>query len=275
MKIFILVGFITAQVFCLNVFDAVGAVTTATGGSGRGAVEPVDGVLLNPAIISDLPMKNFSVNYSLDQQAISISDNGKDAYFPAAFVFQRLTTDTIDTKQLGISVATYRWHRLVVGANFSVIDYLDHTVPGFEHVYHQPAADLGSSLAVTDNFGMGLVFNKIASNKVDLAENLQTQKTTALGISYIFQGFARFRFDVESAPENKTDRLVYMAGMENFINDWIVIRTGYQNNNVLNKNFISAGVGFAGPQFGLHYAYISNPADKTEDKHLIDLGIPF
>ena len=275
MKIFFVSLFAAIQFFSCNSFAAVGAVTTATGGSGRGAIEPVDGVLLNPAVISDLPNKNFSVNYSLDQWALTISDNGKEAYFPAALVFENSKTDTIDTKQLGVSVASYRWKKFVIGANFSVIDYLDHTVAGFEQVYHQPAADLGGTLAISNDFGIGLVFNKVASNKVDLAENLQTQKTSAIGLSYIYQNFVRFRFDVESAPDYKTDRLVYMAGMENFINDWVVVRMGYQNNNVLNKNYISAGVGFTGPQFGLHYAYISNAADKTEDKHLFDLGIPF
>jgi hypothetical protein len=66
-----------------------------------------------------------------------------------------------------------------------------------------------------------------------------------------------------------------MGGLENYINDYVVFRLGYQNNQVTAKDYISAGLGFTGPQFGLHYAYISNTADKTEDKHLIDLGIPF
>jgi hypothetical protein len=55
----------------------------------------------------------------------------------------------------------------------------------------------------------------------------------------------------------------------------VVFRLGYQNNQITAKDYISAGLGFSGPQFGLHYAYISNTADKSEDKHLIDLGIPF
>ena len=90
-----------------------------------------------------------------------------------------------------------------------------------------------------------------------------------------FPQIARFRFDIESAPENKTNRLVYMSGIETYMNDWMIFRFGYQNNNVVSKNYITAGAGFAGPQFGLHYAYVSNVADKKEDKHSIDLGIPF
>ena len=271
----IIVFFAVAQLFGIQAFATIGAVTTATGGSGRGAVEPVDGVLINPAIITDFPDKNFSVNYSLDQWAVSISDNGKEAFFPAAFVFVNSKTDTIDTQQLGLTLATFRMKKFVIGTNLSMLDYTDHSFPLLEKRYKQAAADIGSTYAVSNNLGIGLVLKKIASNKIDLIEAEQAQQTAALGISYIFQGFARFRFDVESAPENKTDRLVYMAGIENFINDWVVFRFGYQNNNVVAKNYLSAGLGFSGPQFGVHYAYISNVADKTEDKHLIDLGIPF
>lgn len=263
------------QIFCASAFCAVGAVTTATGGTGRGAIEPIDGVLLNPAVITDFPDKNFSVNYSVDQWAMSVSDNGKDAFFPAAFVFLNSKTDTIDTQQLGLTIASYRWHRFVLGTNLSMLDYTDHSSPALELRYKQAAADLGATYALGSNVGFGLVFNKVGSTRTDLAEAAQTQQTTSFGISYIFRGFARFRVDVESAPKNKTDRLVFMAGMENYLNDWMVFRMGYQNNNVVAKNYLTAGLGFQGPQFGVHYAYISNTADKTEDKHLIDLGIPF
>ena len=97
----------------------------------------------------------------------------------------------------------------------------------------------------------------------------------ALGLSYTYQNFARLRFDAESAPDNKTDKLNYMLGLENYINDWIVFRFGFQSNKIVLKDYLTAGMGFSGPQFGIHYAYISNTADKSEDKHLIDLGVPF
>jgi hypothetical protein len=119
------------------------------------------------------------------------------------------------------------------------------------------------------------VANKVGSTKTDLAENLQLQKTMALGFSYTYGNFVRLRFDMESGPDNQTERLVYKLGMENYINDWIVARFGYQNNNVLAKNYGSLGLGFVGPQFGLHYAYISDVSGGRDQKHLIDLAIPF
>ena len=120
-----------------------------------------------------------------------------------------------------------------------------------------------------------MVANKVASSTTDLDESLQKQQTIGLGAQYTYLSFIRFRFDIESGPKNKTDRLVYMGGIETYMNDWMILRLGYQNNNVVSKNYTTAGLGFAGPQFGLHYAYISNVANNRDDQHSIDLGIPF
>lgn len=272
----ILVSFFAALIFFqTQLLAAIGAVSTATGGSGRGAVEPVDGVFLNPAMISDLSKKNFSFNYSAEQWGLAIVDNGADSYFPAALTMVRTDTSNLDTQQVALSLATTRWKRVSLGLTASMYEYVELGTGNIEQKYRQGVFDAGLTLAITPNFGFGIVGKKINSGKINLAENLQTQKTTAAGISYTYQKFARFRLDVETAPDNKTDRLVYMTGLENYVNDWLVFRLGYQNNNVIDKDYITAGAGFAGPQFGLHYAFISNTSTKSEDKHLIDLTVPF
>ncbi len=253
----------------------IGAVSTATGGTGRGAVETVDGMLLNPAFIAEFPTKTFSVNYSSSAWAMTITDNGVDSFFPAGLIFESSRTDTLDTQKLGLALALPRWKKFVIGATVSMVDYSNNATLATEFSYKQVVADVGMTYSINRDIGIGLVFNKAGSNRVDLADNLQLQKTTALGLSYTYQNFVRFRFDVESAPENKTDKLTYMYGLENYINDWVVFRIGYQNNKYVNKDYLTAGLGFVGPQFGLHYAYIADTKDKTDQKHLIDLGIPF
>ena len=253
----------------------IGAISTATGGTGRGAIEPVDGVLVNPATISEFPKKIFSVSYSDTDWAITIADNGKEALFPAGLIFRRTEMDPIDAQQIGLAFATPRWKLITIGGTVSLYDYTHHLTTTSEEKYKQGVLDLAATLAITKDFGFGFVAKKVASGKIDLAENLQVQQTMALGMSYTYQDFARLRFDVESGPENKTEKVVYMVGLENFINDWIVFRLGFQNNNVVVKDYFTAGLGFAGPQFGLHYAYITNIKDKSEDKHLIDLSVPF
>lgn len=263
--------------FSVNVFshEPIGAVSTATGGTGRGAAEPIDSVLLNPAIVATLPTKFFSFNYTKDQWGLTIADNGHEALFPAALAFVKSDSDTFKTQQLSLALSARIASGLAVGLMGSMLEYTKTTNPLLEDKYRQSTGDLGIAYAPNKYFGLGLVANKVFSSSTDLEDALEVQKTVGLGASYTYLNFARFRLDVESAPENKTDRLVYMSGIETYMNDWVIVRLGYQNNNVVSKNYITAGLGFAGPQFGLHYGYISNVVDKKEDKHSIDLGIPF
>lgn len=275
-KYFIFISFTLAFALLPNSAKAfTGAVSTATGGTGRGAVEPVDGVYLNPSIIADLPHKNFAVNFSADKWALSISDNGEDAYFPAAMHFVSQASETLSVQQLGLTFATPRFKKISLGLTASMIEYDQHITSTGQLTFRQSTLDLGFSFAFNKNFGFGLVANRVVASKIQLAENLQLASTVSMGMSYTYRDFARLRFDIESGPKNSTDRLAYMAGIENYLSDWMVFRLGYKNDNVVSKNYITSGLGFAGPQFGLHYAFISNPANRTEDQHLIDLGIPF
>lgn len=253
----------------------IGAVSTATGGSGLAAVEPVDGLLKNPAFIRDLLNRNFAYNYAPDQWAITVSDNSPDSLFPAALQIINTRETNMNRQKLGLTFAAPRLKTLVVGATAAMVSYDHNPNLTTAEKFHQGVVDVGATLAISNDIGLGFVANKVGSTKIDLAENLQLQRTMAMGLSYTYANFIRLRFDVESGPDNVTDRLVYMFGMENFINDWIVARLGYQNNNVVFKNYGTMGLGFVGPQFGLHYAYISDVSGGRDQKHLIDLAIPF
>lgn len=251
-----------------------GSVSTATGGSGRGTTEPIDGVLLNPAMVGLLSSQFFSANYTNQQWGLTISDNGKEALFPAALSFVRSDVDGFKTQQVGVSVGYVFKKMFALGANLSLLEYSSNSL-NEDQKYRQTVGDVGLMFSPETAYGIGLVAHKVASSSTDLDESLQKQQTIGLGIQYTFQSFIRFRFDVESGPKNKTERLVYMGGMETYMNDWVIFRFGYQNNNVVSKNYSTVGLGFAGPQFGLHYAYISNVANNQDDQHSIDLGIPF
>lgn len=259
-----------------QVLALVGAVSNATGGSGRGAVDTTDGILLNPAFLVDFPAKYLTVNYSQDDYAITVVDNGRESYFPAALEFIQTKTDQIDTRKFGVALALPRWKILTVGTTIALVEYsniLNNT--GAETKYRQGVADIGLTLALTKNIGFGFVANKVGSTHTELAPSQELQKSMGMGFSYTYANFARVRFDVTTGLDNKTDNLVYMYGVENFINEWLVIRLGYQNNRVTAQDYLTGGLGFDGPQFGLHYAYVGNTGDQHDQKHLFDLSIAF
>ncbi len=249
-----------------------GAASNSTGGAGRGTAEPTDSLYLNPAMVSQLSSKYFSFNYAKNNWGLSIADNGREVLFPAGLQYVRKETNTLDTQQISLLLSQGFWQNFSIGANISMLEY-NLLVP-VDQKFKQTTGDIGFAF-ITDVIGIGLVANKVFSTDTDLVDALEVQKTIGLGSNYTYMNFIRFRFDIESGPENKTDRLIFMGGTETFVNDWIIVRLGYQNNNVLGRNYISGGLGFTGPQFGLNYGYISNVADKADDKHSIDLGIPF
>jgi hypothetical protein len=274
-NIFISLLVLLACQFSKAEIAAVGAVSTATGGSGRGAVETVDGIYMNPAFLRDFNGQNFSYNYTRDAWALSLTDSGKDSYFPAGLQLINTKTETLETQKFGVTLAAPRWKRIAFGATTSMVEYSEKNSGVIGDKYRQGMIDLGMTVILTKNLGLGITANKIASSDIKLADSVQIQKTVGMGLSYLLDNFARFRFDVESGFDNKTDRLVYMGGVENFLNDWMIFRVGFQKNQVLEKDYVTAGLGFAGPQFTLHYAYIADASDQTDQKHLFDLGIPF
>ncbi len=252
----------------------IGSVSTATGGTGRGAIEPVDGTLLNPSSVAKIKTQFFSFNYSNEQMGVTIADNGKEALFPAALAFVRTDINNLKTQDMAVVVAYSVLPRLSLGTTVSLVEYVTN-LKNTEQKYRQTVSDIGASYALAKNISVGIVAYKILSTGSELEKTLQKQQLLGMGASYTFDNFVRFRFDIESAPENKVDRLTYMAGLETFLNDWMIIRLGYQNNNVLSKNFMTAGLGFSGPQFGLHYGYLTNVSNRDEDRHTVDLGVPF
>lgn len=260
--------------FCFAAMTSTGAISSATGGTGRGAAEAVDSVLLNPSIVANLPSKFLSANYNKERWALTISDNGREALFPAAISFVRSDINEFKIQQLALSLAYAINKRISIGTTISMYEY-DQTAQHIDIKNRQTNSDIGIMLIPFANSGIGLTANNIAQSETELSKELQPAKTLGIGTHYTYQSFARFRFDVESAPEYKTDQLVFMGGIETLMTDFIILRFGYQNNNVIKKNFSSAGLGFAGPQFGLHYSYNANVADNSDYKHSIDLGIPF
>ena len=270
-NIFILLILFSEFVFAS---PTIGSVSTATGGTGRGAIEPIDGVLLNPSSVAKIKTQFFSFNYSNEQMAVTIADNGKDALFPAAIAFVRTDKNDLRTQDMALVLAYSLMPRLSLGTTISLAEYMIN-LNNTEQKYRQTISDIGISFSLARNISMGVVAYKVLSSDTELEKPLQKQQLIGFGGSYTFDNIVRFRFDLESAPENKFDRLTYMAGLETYLNDWMIIRLGYQNNNVVSKNFTTAGLGFSGPQFGLHYGYLTNVSNRNEDRHTVDLGVPF
>lgn len=251
-----------------------GSVSASAGGTGVGVVEPSDSVLLNPATVAQIPTKFFAVSYAESRWGITMSDNGKEALFPAALAYYKYSWDQLKRQDMSVTVAHIFNKNFALGLNILFLEYDDRSKP-IEETHRQTAADLGGTYAINENFAFGATLKSFYKSRSELADSEQRTQTVVLGTSFTFDNLSRFRFDIETNDKNKTDRLAFKYGIESFLNDWLVLRLGYQNNNVLSKNFQTAGIGFVGPQFSFHYGYLADVNDSSENRHSVDLGVPF
>jgi hypothetical protein len=256
-----------------------GAISAATAGTGRAAGEVSDSPFLNPSTISFLRGYFFSSSYSTASEfysgyTISITDTLKETVIPTAAAYSQGTMKTKDGFK-----ASSRDFRLAmaekVGGRFAL---------GLSGHYKNDRTDwdsfgqtnltLGAVLAVTENLSAGLVFDDFLGPPATIPQEFRLKPTIGTGLSYNYKKVVRARLDVVSAENNTLTRPTYGAGVESFMNKWMILRLGVGHDTDKNSNIYSAGVGFRGPKFGLHYAYSSSTEDENPVRHSVDLAIP-
>lgn len=256
----------------LQAQNTTGAVASAVGGAGVGVVDMNDGALLNAATIPFFPRKEMSLSYSSSRFSAVIVDNGREALFPAGLAFEQNSNDSYKQTVYHLIVAYPLAERFSVGADFHMneLRFLNNLTT----IYRQTLANAGVFWRASKTVSVGLTHRDIALNDTDLPDSIDHVTSTTLGLSYVYETFAQLRFDVESV-EKQSNRYIYKIGLETYINDWIITRFGYKNDNVASVNFATIGVGFAGPQFEFHYAYQSEANNTVDPLHIIDLSVPF
>lgn len=261
----------------------VSAVSAGTASAGRAAIESYDIPFLNPAGIAYSRGYNFSTGFSrlqvpkgIDQEewAVLLSDNMDDTVVPTAFAY-------VQKKDLNpASTWSQRDMRLSVGNIF----YGDHAL-GFGLVYRddktpakssqQLSMTLGGLFSLTKELGFAVVLENIAPLMASDTAREKLKPLTALGLSYNASRHNRIRLDLTSASDNSFGRPTVAGGVENYLNQWMIFRIGAARNMELEQTTYSAGLGFAGPRFGIHYAFQNVATNLGQDhRHSIDLGMP-
>jgi hypothetical protein len=277
-KIFILLSvsiLFISNTFAAQIPNTTGAVSSATGGAGVSVVDVNDSAFLNPAVIPLYPRKQLSFSYSSERFAVSMVDNGSDALFPAGLGYEKYSNDAFKSNVYHLILA-YAFETKTGNISFGAdVNLNDMKLTGSDTSYKQTRATAGFLWQPTKALSFGLTQKNIALNDTDLPDAVDHVAITTAGLAYVYQNFAQLRFDMESIEKQPSDRYIYKFGLETYINDWIITRFGYRNDNVLSQNFTTLGVGFAGPQFQLHYAYQSEAKSTVDPLHIIDLSVPF
>lgn len=260
----------------------VGAISTATAESGRASVEPTDSPFLNPASLPHLKGYFFTTGYSSAKSssdtrgqdfAVTVTDNLPDTLVPTAFSFLQSKTDLASeeevTRDLRLSFGNEITSNFAMGFSFR---YKDDQLP--EERFNQVNLNVGTLYAPNPDLGFALVLENVLGGRDEVPVESRLTPTTSLGASYIYRRFLRTRLDVISAGNNSFDRPILAVGLESYFNRWVIIRMGAQRRNEEDASAYSGGLGFAGPRFGIHYAYFTSPEKESLTRHSVDLAIP-
>ncbi len=269
----LLITFVSQNTFAaVQAQNIFGAVSLATGGAGVAIVDLTDSALLNAAVIPFYSQRQVSFSYSSSRFAGAMVDNGRDALFPAAIAYEQHSNDTYKKKLYHLILAYEFSPKFSLGLDFH---YDEFRFLAIDEIHKQTLVNAGLLWQPNKTWSLGLTHRNVALTDTDLPDSVDRVTVTTLGASYVYQNLAQMRFDIETVEKQPSDRFIFKIGIESYINDWIITRFGYRNDNIASQNFGTAGVGFAGPQFGLHYAYQVEANNTVDPLHVIDLNFPF
>lgn len=254
-------------------FENLGSVSTSLGGAGVGAINTVDGAFNNPAAFPMYEQRAADFGKSDDTFRVSLSDNGAEALFPAMLGYSQTKNDDLKSKTFYLGLGYLASAKFSLGANFG---FQETELSTSTEKYRQNVVDVGAMYRPNTWFSLGVVLKNQPLNDTEMSDTLDNRPNLAFGFETRYEDLVNMRAEYETGKNANSDqRAIVKAGMEIIMNQWIQLRLGYQNNNILSQNYLTAGIGFGGPQFGLHYAYIKESEFKKETHHSIDLTVPF
>ncbi len=275
-------------IFALSILPAMsfaymGSVNSATGGAGSAAIEASEAPYGNPAAMGFLKGYYFTAGFGSKTQrtvgsaqdiAVSLSDNMKDTVVPTSLSYVQTTTKP----EIGDEVLEREFHlgmgnMLAPGLGFGLgINYNDDRF--MNDRLTQTNIDSGFLYAPTRDIGASILMENLLPLNKDVPEAYRMRQTTTLGASFNYKKFVRFKTDLITGSNNNFGKPTLAAGMESYLNRWMILRWGLQKNNEKAANVYSGGLGFIGPKFALHYAYQNSPQDESLTRHSVDMAVP-
>lgn len=252
------------------------AISMGAGGAGRASVESSDAVYLNPATIAHLRERNLQSGISGDEWNVSITDNAKDSAFPAGLAYlqrreDRGTGQDVMIRDVRLSLANFvgksRW-----AMGLTAHQYLIETPVAREE---QVNADLGLVWTPAKDWGVAFVVSDFMPESKTVPSTDRLKSRASIGLMRVYKNFVRLRADLISAENQDASHPTLALGYEAYANEWVIFRLGYRKENDLQRQAGTAGLGLDLARFTLNYGYESVSGESPENRHSIDLGIPF
>lgn len=251
------------------------AATAGSGGAGRAGVDAGDVNYLNPAALVHLKGRYLYSTASKEDLSVGLSETSREVVVPASLSyyqnnFENLAHQSVHIQDTRLSLADFMFEKASIGLtgimNSSRLN---------EASYRQTNGNVGFFYTPTENFGLSYVFYNVFAEDSQVPEAIRLRSQMAAATNYVFRKFLRFRADVLSAANNDYGHSTYMAGIETFMNEFIMVRFGYATDTLVGRDLVTEGIGFRGPVFSVNYAHQGAVRGSDFDRHSIDLSISF
>lgn len=281
------ISFFFALTLSASAFGATfsGPVSTSLGGAGTAGVHILEASHLNPATLPHLKGYYMGVLYnssasqgdasapatSVSGLGLVITDASEEVLIPAAASYTRGTrlvgsTEFTETEiHVGIGFKVVKR----VSAGVSVDRVTRTQTSGPEFIDHN--ATVGALYAPYDNLGFAVVFRNMLETR-----NIEMNPTTTIGAFWMYEKLWRAYLDLSQPQKrNPSRREIIAIGVENSpLGGGVFIRTGGRWDQYEGKRFMTAGLGWDGPNLSLDYGYEKN-LDYDEYRHLVDMRVQF
>lgn len=260
-----------------------GAVSSATGKSGRAAVEGADSLYLNPATIAHLPGSSIAFGTAQSKSEdtgswdynLLITDNELDKLFPASIgaYKKKINFDgssDLEIEDFTLGIARYFGGRLAAGVSYHY--YATHLA---NKNHTQSNFNIGLLFTPTEDLGFGLVAYDVAPPPSSLPDAVKLEQRWGAGATYLANSFLRFRVDASGGSLMGKTHPIWSLGGESFFSKFWVARLGTERDTNTDVLIGCLGVGFIGPRFQLNYAYQSTKEIEGYNSHSIDFVMPF
>jgi hypothetical protein len=270
-----------------------GSVSSAMGNTGVASPEISDGPRLNPALMGFVRGYIFSTGFnrfadgsgfSGDSLVVGISDHQKDSVVPTALTFyQENTSDEFVQSfsqknfQLGFGNRVSNKWAFGLALNYwegRATTPSGETPVGYPEKISRANLTIGSVFPFSQYFGLGIVAENVVEDRSRQPENWGLVPRTTFGLNYEVPKTFQLRAELRSAPGNSFSKSTAGLGIQSFPNRWLAVRIGAARELQTDLMTYSAGLGFLGPKFGFHYAYVQTPEAGKLARHSVDLALP-
>lgn len=262
-----------------------GPVSSAMGGAGRAAVDPVESHFRNPAVVPHAPQIDMGAYYQDGYRAkqthettlgVSMVDNTDEIICPGAigYLQNRRTFPglQVNEKYIQGSLGSFVVPKLSFGLAGV---YVAHDVENGKS-YTQWDGILGLLYTPNSNLGLALTYSYFMNPPEDLPKILRLMPTVSLGAHYIYEDFLRLRLDVSRQEQDNVDKeLIIESGIETRMPPFFVLRLGSQWNDIERRSYITAGLGFDGPRLKIDYSFQKMRGEEGYTMHGVDMRVAF